>query len=862
MSRLLRLLPFFSLFFSSLLAQRGDRGTETQQPLPEHVKVPPAPVLTPEEQRKTFKLAPGFRAELVAADPLVHDPIAMQFGPDGRLWVLEMRGFMPNVDGTGEDQPVGSVAVLRDTDADGRMDQRTVFLEGLVLPRAISLVGDGLLVGEPTKLWFCRDTDGDGKADEKTEIASDFGNTTNPEHNANGLMWALDNWIYSANYTARFRYEGGGKFRREPTIMRGQWGITQDDLGRLYYNRNSDPLRVDLVPSAYARRNPSFTAGGSNVQLVPGNLPVYPGRMTPGINRGYRTLDKEFKMQAVTAACGPVIYRGALFPPEFRGDAFIAEPAGNLVKRIKITAQDDGTLTAANAYPDSEFLTSTDERFRPVNLFNGPDGALYVVDMYRGVIQHRIYVTSFLRKQIEERGLDKGIGLGRIWRIVPDDAPQAKFELGLARASTAELIEKLGDPNGWTRDTAQRLLVEKNDPRGVAALKTFAFSASNAIARMHALWTLDGLQQIDRATALAALKDADPRVCVAALRIAEKFLKPLVDDEVFRRIRELGARPEPSVKLQVAFSLGEAQTPAADAALRALLASAGEVPLLVDAVVSGIARREPEFMEALAREIETGSVALSHTITAATAAVLKSTHPERIARVLALAGDAKAPAWVRAAVLEGVDRFIPRLSDGRKLTGVLLAEPKALVALAQKTGTPEAERATALLASLRWPGKPGQVPAVASFTPEQKARFEKGKTQFAMLCAACHQPEGQGMPGLAPALVNSRWVMGDERILARIVLAGKARENLAMPALREALDDEAIASVLTYVRNAWNHDAGAVSPFVVAEARRATASRQEPFDDEDLEELLQELGPPRQRRARPEGAAPKRAESN
>jgi hypothetical protein len=195
--------------------------------------------------------------------------------------------------------------------------------------------------------------------------------------------------------------------------------------------------------------------------------------VTPGINRGYKTLDKDGKMMSVTAACGPVVYRGTLFPEEFRGDAFIAEPSGNFIKRIKLTER-DGALQGANAYEGTEFLTSTDERFRPVNLFNGPDGALYVVDLYRGILQHRIYVTSFLRKQIDERGLANGIGLGRIWRVVPDGAPRANFKLGLAAATTAKLVEKLGDANGWTRDTAQRLLVEKRDPVATALLTALA----------------------------------------------------------------------------------------------------------------------------------------------------------------------------------------------------------------------------------------------------------------------------------------------------------------------------------------------------------------------------------------------------
>src|SRR3954471_9468597 len=224
MPRPIFLLPVLISLSLPLIAQNGDKRGEEQKPVPSHIKVPPAPARTPDDEAATFKLVPGFHAELVAADPLLGDPIAVQFGPDGRLWVLEMRGYMPDADANGEREPVCTVAVLTDTDGDGRYDQRKVFADKLVLPRAISLVGDGLLVAEPTHLWFMRDTNGDGVADEKTEIASDYGNTTNPEHNANGLMWAMDNWIYSANATMRFRWLGNGKFARDTTVTRGQWG--------------------------------------------------------------------------------------------------------------------------------------------------------------------------------------------------------------------------------------------------------------------------------------------------------------------------------------------------------------------------------------------------------------------------------------------------------------------------------------------------------------------------------------------------------------------------------------------------------------------------------------------------------------
>ena len=848
-----RFVPVAVLLAAPLLAQRGDRAGEVQAPPPAHIVIPPAPVLTAEQALKTFTVPKGFHVELVAKDPLLGDPISMQIAPDGKIWVLEMRGYMNDVDAKGEDQPLGIIAVLEDTNGDGVMDKRTEFAKGLVMPRAMSLIGDGVLIAEPPHLWFMRDTNGDGVADEKTEVVKDYGNQTNPEHNANGLVWMMDNWIYSANFTARLRYEGGGKFTRDGTITRGQWGITQDDTGRIYYNSNSDPLRIDAVPSAYLRRNPNVTLTGTNVQLASARLPTYPGRVTPGINRGYNTLDKDGKLMSVTAACGPVIYRGGLFPAEFNGDAFIAEPSGNLIKRIKLTEQ-DGAIKGANAYEGTEFLVSTDERFRPVSLFNGPDGALYVVDLYRGILQHHTYVTSYLRKQIIERDLGTGIGLGRIWRIVPDGAPKANFQVGLARATTAQLVAKLGDASGWTRDTAQRLLVERRDPAAAAALRGVATTAAQPLARLHALWTLEGLGALDQPTVLAALGDADPRVCAGAIRVAEKWLKPTVDEAVLTRLAALVKRPEPAVRLQLALSLGEAKTPAADAAARSLLIAASQQPYLVDAVVSGLNRREADFVEAIIREAKDGGEALAAAVAAVTTGAMKGNDTARLGRVLAVAADASAPAWARKAVLDGVDRAMPRLFDGRSIPATLSAEPKPLVALAAQSGSPEAERATKLLASLRWPGKPGMGAAAApKLSAAEQERFDKGKVQFAALCAACHQPEGQGLVGLAPPLVYSRWVLDDERVAASIVLNGKSQETLVMPTLKAVLDDEAIANVLTFVRNSWGNVASAVTPEAVARVRAMTASREEPWNDADLTELSQQFGGGRRGRGGPGG---------
>ncbi|MEK9864150.1 MAG: hypothetical protein VW804_13435, partial [Verrucomicrobiota bacterium] len=445
---LIGLLPWASM------AQNGDKRGEQQAPLPEHLVLPPSPPLSPEDALASFTLPPEFGIELVASEPLVGDPVAMEFDPDGRIWVVEMRGYMPNINGTDEDKPVGRVVVLEDTDADGRMDKSTVFLDKLVMPRAIALIDGGVVVAEPPRLWFCKDTNGDLKCDERSEIANDYatqndpkhGARSNPEHASNGLMWAMDNWIYSANHDVQFRYEGG-HWIRQATYSRGQWGISQDNAGRIYFNSNSDQLRGDVVPAAYLTRNPDFTnARGAGVRLA-SSQEVWPSRINPGVNRGYRpgTLREDGRLRKYTGACGPVIYRGNQFPASYLGNAFVCEPTGNMVRRNLITEK-HGSLEATNAYHEMEFLTSSDERFRPVNAFNGPDGTLYIVDFYRGLIQHRIYLTSFLRGQIEDRGLQEPIGLGRIYRVYHRGKDRQSAPT-MSSMNSAELAAQLSHPN-------------------------------------------------------------------------------------------------------------------------------------------------------------------------------------------------------------------------------------------------------------------------------------------------------------------------------------------------------------------------------------------------------------------------------
>lgn len=814
-------------------AQSGDRPGEKQQPPPSHIKTPPAPALSAEAALKTLRVAPGFRVEIVASDPLLFDPVAITIGPDGRMWVVEMRAYMPNVDGVGEDAPIGTIATLEDTNNDGRMDKRTEFATGLILPRALALVGDGLLVAEPPNLWFMRDTDNDGKADDKKLVANDYGNPSNPEHSANGLLWGFDNWIYSANLTTRFRYRRG-EWTREPTSFRGQWGITQDDFGQLYFNNNSVALYTDTLPAEYLLRNRHLpNPRGSNVQLARADeISVWPARVTTGVNRGYRILREDGTLPVLTAASGPAIYRGSLFPDSFRGDAFICEPAGNLVKRLVIEER-DGIPRVRNAYEQTEFLASTDERFRPVNLYNGPDGSLYVVDMYRGIIQHRIFLTTYLRNQIKERGLEAPLGMGRVYRIVPENVSRRPVP-ALANAAPSQLVAALDHEEAWVRETAQRLLVERQDASAATALRRLVTTSARPATRVHALWTLDGIDAIDWPTALVALRDAEPRVAATGVRVAEKFLKTEPERTV-AALLERAQWNEPAVVRQVALSLGGAQAKHADAALLQIAQQAGAEPYVADAIVSSIAGRESAFVTSLIANDDAADVPnLSHVLAVAAATVLQSGDAEQAQALLDRLTQPKTAPWVRTALLDGVDRLIPRADDGSKRMAFLTVEPRALMAYASSNAA-DAPRAAQLIKYLRWRGATfDAAAALAKLTPEQRALYDKGRNAFAV-CAACHQAEGQGMKGLAPALAGSPWANGSAQALVRIVLNGKV-DQLAMPGLA-TLDDATIASILTYVRLSWGNEAAPIDAKTVESIRGVVSHRDEPWSDEELQPL-------------------------
>lgn len=807
-------------------------------------QLPPPPPLSPEQALATFQIAPGFRIEVIAAEPLVEDPIAMSFDASGRLYVVEMRGYMHDVEGAGEDKPIGRVKLLEDSDGDGVMDRSTVFLDGLIMPRAVMAVANGALVAEPPNLFFCRDTDGDGIADERTVVNASFGTMGGqPEHMANGPLWALDNWIYSSNFETRFRYQDG-EWISAPTTKRGQWGLTQDDYGRLYYNYNSDFLRADLVPAHYYARNPYYTgAAGLNHKVVKDQT-VWPSHPTPGVNRGYGkgALREDGTLTASTATCGPVIYRGHLFPKEFYGNAFIPEPAANLVKRF-ILAEENGFVSGRNATEGEEFLTSTDERFRPVNAYNGPDGALYILDMYRGVLQHKAFLTHYLIANIKQRKLESPIGMGRIYRILPENSAPKAVRLP---ESSSELVAFLEHANGWVRQNAQRVLVERGDTAVVADVTKVAMDGPSPASRLQALWTLEGLGAVDAELTMALLDDSDSKVRATAIRLSEPFLIPGPRAQTLPKMIKALGDPSADVQIQLAFTLSAVVDPEAEGAVADLLAKAGENPLVRDAAISGLRGRELEMIERLLAhpQFEKGSKGASSVLAALAESVVNEGRAGRIERLLAGAAALKVGSSEQRALLTGMAGGNGSgKGNARKKLAYLDSEPIALQQLKEAGGEPMKKLLAALDERLAWPGKPG-VPPPPKVTPLTKAEqelFEKGREMFAVVCAACHQPNGLGQEGLAPPLVDSEWVTGSPERLTRIVMQGMsgpvtvngASYQMEMPGLA-VLGDEDIAAVLTYIRREWDHNASPVPVSLVEKIRAATAERAAPWTAQEL----------------------------
>ncbi|MEJ0089897.1 MAG: discoidin domain-containing protein [Limisphaerales bacterium] len=512
-------------------------------------KSKPTPYLTAEEELKTFVLPEGYSLELMVGDPVIKEPVLAVFDGNGRMYVAEMRTYMQDIDGTGEHVPSSRVSLHWSSMGDGVFDKHTVFADHLLLPRMILPLGtNGVLINETdtSDIWLYRDTDGDGVADKKELFFAGGKRGENLEHQSSGLIWARDNWLYQTANAYRLRVNGTNVIKENTPANGGQWGVSQDDYGKPWFvNAGSEQGPTDYQePFIYGRIKARNEPSEAFMQVWPlvGLGDVQGGE--------HRVRPKDKTLNYTSSAAGVDIYRGDRLPAELRGDMFFGEPVGRLIRRGKVEVK-DGITHLTNPYGESEFIRSTDPNFRPVNLITAPDGTLYIVDMYRGIIQESAWVNegSYLRPKVQENQLENNFGRGRIWRLTYKGMPPGPQPHMLDQAPV-ELVPYLAHTNGWWRDTAQKLLVLHNDQSVVPALQEMVKTNPDPLARIGALWTLEGLNAVQPGLIRSTLKDEDAHVRGAAIRVSESLYKQ-GDHSLIPDVLSLTNDPDPNVVIQV-----------------------------------------------------------------------------------------------------------------------------------------------------------------------------------------------------------------------------------------------------------------------------------------------------------------------
>jgi mono/diheme cytochrome c family protein len=546
----------------------GGRGSQTNETTDFSPK-PPITARTPEEQARGFMLPTGYRMELVAAEPDVINPTLIEFDGNGRMYVGEMISYMMDAEASREHEPISRITRWESTKGDGRYDKRTVFADKLVAPRMILPLQDGVILTSETDsddLLKLTDTNGDGVADQREVVFTGIGQSgdANIEHQKAGLLWNLDNWIYTTYNAFRIRWTPSG-FLREPTASNGgQWGLASDDDGKPWFvdaGGERGPMNFQF-PIHYGSYTPCPSAGrGRAGGPPPAPNPNCPAGMENGFEKDFavvwpapgigdmqgglfRTRMPAQNLNHFTATTGPAIVRGDRLPADLKGDLLFTEPVGRLIRRAKVE-NIEGLTQLRNVYPGSEFINSVDQLFRPVNISNAPDGTVYIADMYHGIIQEREWSGpgSYLRAKIEQYQLDKVSAHGRIWRLRYDGraaVPATSTNIGqpaipaiapdfapprLYGETSAQLVSHFTHPNGWWRDMAQRLLILKQDKSVVPALKQMMASSESLLGRFHAMWTLEGLGALDASLVREAMKDKNPRMRIQAVRASETLYK-------------------------------------------------------------------------------------------------------------------------------------------------------------------------------------------------------------------------------------------------------------------------------------------------------------------------------------------------
>jgi glucose/arabinose dehydrogenase/mono/diheme cytochrome c family protein len=554
---------------------------------PDFTKKTPVRALSPGEEAKRFWLPPGYKLEPVLTDPDIEEPAQIAFDGNGRMFVLELRGYMQNADAAGELDPVGRISLHEDRDGDGVYETHEVFVDKLIFPRFVMPLGaDAILAKESNadEVWKFTDTNGDGTADRKDLFATGLGRSINVEHQESGFVWALDNWIYSTINSARIRWTPSGVLRETTGSNGGQWGVAQDSYGKVWFQAGASGMPGYFqTPIAYG--NFSYPQQFEEDLNITWGAPVRIADMQGGMGV-VRMPDGS--LARATGAAGNDVYRGDRLPKDMMGDYFYGEVVARIVRRLH-PVKTDGLTQLRNVYPLSEFIRSTDPLFRPVDVTTAPDGTMYITDMYRGIIQESQWSGpgTYLRQRIDQYELDKIVRHGRIWRLTYEGMGRRTDAPRMLSETLAQLVAHLGDPNGWWRDTAQQLLVLKQDKSVVPALQDLARKSPNQLARIHALWALEGLGAADRALVRELMEDKDPQIRIQAVRVSETLYK--AGDRAFAAdYKSLTKDPDTDVVMQALMTLNTLKVADAKPSVQAALASnkAGGVQLVAGTILN------------------------------------------------------------------------------------------------------------------------------------------------------------------------------------------------------------------------------------------------------------------------------------
>ncbi len=667
---------------------------------------------------KTFKVESGFQIEKFLSEPDVESPVAMEVDENGRVYVVEDRGYPLSTD-----NPLGRVKMIEDTNGDGIPDRVTVFADKLIMPTGVMRWKKGILVTDAPNVWYFEDTNGDGVADVRKLVLTGFA-VTNPQHTVNNPVYGLDNWIYIAHegpataiiYKKQFGDRGSDiRFPDRPDLPgltehnrnvrlrpdtyqlealsgSSQYGHAFDDWGHHFTTNNSDHARHEVIAARYLERNPDLPVF-SAMQQIPDHgaaAKVYPITLHP-------RFELLTEVGQFTSACGITCYRGSLF---------VADPVHNLAHQ-DLLADAGATFVARRAHPDVEFLASTDAWFRPVNFYVGPDGALYVMDFYRLVIEHPEWMSTEAQ---HSQDLTKGIDRGRVYRIVPDGSPAPK-PIKLGSASNAELVHELENPVVWWRRTAQRLLVDRKAVDAAPDLVRLVHQSQSPVGRLHALWTLDGLGKLESPEIEAGLADKEAGVRENAIILAEPRLAK--DSKLTAQLLGMVQDPDAKVRFQLLCTLGSVRSPQAGAArdrllsrdvedkwfqIAALSASSEEAARLYAKAVSGETQETP---------------GRTNFIRLAASAVSARRKPAEIQTVIEKVARAEqnGAEWWRAASLEGLALGmrgksatpVPGFAASQMLLLKIFSSPqvtvrRAALRLIEITGLPSGAAASSALA--------------------------------------------------------------------------------------------------------------------------------------------------------------------